>query len=84
MRCCEVENHVLGWLLTSKTTLNHSNNKRIVTDTKVVIMAEDAYSSPITAVRQWRGYNATANVFNDVNRHLCDDSVFCLDSEGFA
>ena len=36
MRCCEVENHVLGWLLTSKTTLNHSNNKRIVTDTKVV------------------------------------------------
>lgn len=27
------------------------------------------------------GYDATANVFNDVNRHLCDDSVFCLDGE---
>ena len=25
-----------------------------------------------------------ANVFNDVNRRLCDDSVFCLDGEGFA
>lgn len=22
--------------------------------------------------------------FNDVNRRLCDDSVFCLDGEGFA
>jgi len=24
------------------------------------------------------------NVFNDVNRRLCDDTVFCLDGEGFA
>lgn len=47
-------------------------------------MPRQHYSSPITAVRQWRGYDATANVFNDVNRHLCDDSVFCLDGEGFA
>ncbi len=47
-------------------------------------MLRQHYSSPITAVRQWRGYDATANVFNDVNRHLCDDSVFCLDGEGFA
>lgn len=46
-------------------------------------MLRQHYSSPITAVRQWRGYDATANVFNDVNRHLCDDSVFCLDGEGF-
>lgn len=46
-------------------------------------MPRQHYSSPITAVRQWRGYDATANVFNDVNRHLCDDSVFCLDGEGF-
>ncbi|HAJ6835082.1 TPA: hypothetical protein HND14_11220 [Escherichia coli] len=42
------------------------------------VMPRQHYSSPITAVRQWRGYDATANVFNDVNRHLCDDSVFCL------
>lgn len=49
-------------------------------------MPRQHYSSPVTAVRQWRGYDATANVFNDVNRHLslCDDSVFCLDGEGFA
>ena len=48
------------------------------------VMPRQHYSSPITAVRQWRGYDATANVFNEVNRHLCDDSVFCLDGEGFA
>lgn len=48
------------------------------------VMPRQHYSSPITAVRQWRGYDATANVFNDVNRRLCDDSVFCLDGEGFA
>ena len=40
-------------------------------------MHEQHYSSPITAGRQWRGYDATANVFNDVNRRLCDDSVLC-------
>ncbi len=44
-------------------------------------MPQQHYSSPITAGRQWRGYDATANVFNDVNRRLCDDSVFCLDGE---
>ena len=33
-------------------------------------MLRQHYSSPITAVRQWRGYDATANVFNDVNRKL--------------
>ncbi|PCF09561.1 recombinase, partial [Klebsiella pneumoniae] len=33
-------------------------------------MLRQHYSSPITAVRQWRGYDATANVFNDVIRHL--------------
>lgn len=27
-------------------------------------MPRQHYSSPITAVRQWRGYDATANVFN--------------------
>lgn len=47
-------------------------------------MLRQHYSSPITAVRQWRGYDATANIFNDVDRRLCDDSVFCLDGEGFA
>lgn len=44
-------------------------------------MLRQHYSSPITAVRQWRGYDATANIFNDVDRRLCDDSVFCLDGE---
>lgn len=48
------------------------------------VMHEQHYSSPITAERQWRGCDATTNVFNDVNRRLCDDTVFCLDGEGFA
>ena len=36
MRCCEVENHVLGWLLTSKTTLNHSNNSKRLARTVLI------------------------------------------------
>ena len=47
-------------------------------------MPRQHYSSPMTAERQWRGFDATTNVFNDVNRRLCDDTVFCLDGEGFA
>ncbi len=47
-------------------------------------MPQQHYSSPMTAERQWRGCDATTNVFNDVNRRLCDDTVFCLDGEGFA
>lgn len=47
-------------------------------------MPRQHYSSPMTAERQWRGCDATTNVFNDVNRRLCDDTVFCLDGEGFA
>lgn len=47
-------------------------------------MPRQHYSSPMTAERQWRGCDATTNVFNDVNRRLCDDTVFCLDAEGFA
>ena len=48
------------------------------------VMHEQHYSSPITAERQWRGCDATTNVFNNVNCRLCDDTVFCLDGEGFA
>ena len=48
------------------------------------VMPRQHYSSPMTAERQWRGCDATTNVFNNVNRRLCDDTVFCLDGEGFA
>lgn len=48
------------------------------------VMPRQHYSSPMTAERQWRGCDATTNVFNNVNCRLCDDTVFCLDGEGFA
>ncbi len=41
-------------------------------------MPRQHYSSPMTAERQWRGCDATTNVFNDVNRRLCDDTVSIL------
>ncbi len=44
-------------------------------------MPRQHYSSPMTAERQWRGCDATTNVFNNVNCRLCDDTVFCLDAE---